>query len=68
MSNFPYNPAPTAGQVRCKSCGAQKPRSEFPVIDNGKRLSCNCNTCHAWARALASVQSTNKEEAKCEQQ
>lgn len=55
MSNFPYSPTPTAGQVRCKSCGAQKPRSEFPVIDNGKRLSCNCNTCHAWARALASV-------------
>jgi len=68
MSHFPYNPAPTAGQVRCKSCGAQKPRSEFPVIDHGKRLSCNCNTCHAWARALASVQPTNKEELKCEQQ
>jgi len=68
MSNFSYSPSPTAGMVRCKACGVQKPRTEFPVVDHGRRIGNNCHACHAWAVALASVkhaaQESNKETLK----
>ena len=48
MSNFSYAPSPTAGMVRCKTCGVQKPRSEFPVVDHGLRIGCHCNKCQEW--------------------
>jgi len=44
MSNFRKGP-PTISQITCKTCGVLKPRTEFPVVDGGRRIDCNCTKC-----------------------
>ena len=47
MTPFRKGP-PTISQITCKTCGVFKPRSEFPVVDDGRRIGCNCNKCQEW--------------------
>jgi len=47
MTTFRKGP-PTVSQITCKTCGVLKPRTEFPVVDNGRRIGGHCNKCQAW--------------------
>jgi len=47
---------PTVSLVTCGTCGLQKPRAEFPVVDGGKRIGHNCIHCSkAVGKLLASL-------------